>query len=292
MRFVYVPFGGTAPPAAVACDGLVAGAALDLSHWSHNRTPVHLKADTSVEIALAFARERGEHDVRNIANNHFDTDGVLAVWTLLSPEIALAHAPTIIAAAESGDFSEWPRDERGLWLDAAITKLAGVFADAQAYARLLPMLDDLVPAIDGREDLWGEAYRELLEVERSIDDGRISIAKEGRVAVCRHAPREREIPGEWISRRRPAGTDRVLLAFEQSGRFQYRYELPRYAWADTVVRRKLEMPRRGPIKRALGRAWVIKGRRGMTGISYTAEPVELDPATVARTLADLESAAA
>ena len=56
-------------------------------------------------------------------NNHFDTDGVLSVWTLLDPERALAQRDLLVAAAEAGDFDEWPALDRGLWLDAAIRAL-------------------------------------------------------------------------------------------------------------------------------------------------------------------------
>ena len=70
--FVFRPFGSRAPEAAVACDGLVEGASLDLSHWRDNRTPKELKADTSVEIALAYAlAARATRNV--VVNNHFDT---------------------------------------------------------------------------------------------------------------------------------------------------------------------------------------------------------------------------
>ena len=59
-----------------------------------------------------------------VVNNHFDTDGLLSVWVLLDPEQALSCRELLIAAAEAGDFDEWPTFERGLWLDAAVRTLA------------------------------------------------------------------------------------------------------------------------------------------------------------------------
>jgi hypothetical protein len=281
MRFQYVGWGLRAPAGAAACDGLVPGAAIDLSHWSHNKTPRHLKRDTSVEIALAFARERSSHDVELAANNHFDADGVLAVWTLLNPSLALAHEAVIVAAAEHGDFDEWPKDERGIMLEAAIARLASDLGDSEAYARVLPMLDTLVPAIESREDLWGDAYRALLAEERA----EVEVERVGRIAVFTHAPRTPELSGAWLARRAPVGTDRWLIATsEGSGGYKYRYELPRYAWADTVVRPRLQMPKRGIIRRTLGEAWIVKGRRGMTGIAYTLAAVPDQPREVALSL--------
>ena len=58
-----------------------------------------------------------------MVNNHFDTDGLLSIWVLLDPERALACRDLLVAAAEAGDFDEWPTLDRGLWLDAAIRAL-------------------------------------------------------------------------------------------------------------------------------------------------------------------------
>jgi hypothetical protein len=287
MRFVFASWGSKAPPDAAACDGLVPGARIDLSHWSHNKTPKHLKRDTSVEIALAFTKEA--HDLEIAANNHFDADGVLAVWTLLRPELAAAHAELIVAAAEHGDFDEWPRDERGMMLEAAIGALAGGLDDRAAYEKVLPALDTLVPAIESREDLWGSAHRALLDAGKLAGEGRVSVERVGRIAVFAHERGASELPGAWLSKLAPAGTDRVLLAFAD-GRLghKYRYERPRYAWADTVERKKIRQPRRGPIRRRLGPAWIIKGTKGMTGIAYTDRAVPESPAAVAAALAEVD----
>jgi hypothetical protein len=290
VLFRYLPFGQRASGAAVACDGLVPGASLDLSHWDGNRTPLALKRDTSVEIALAFAEQRSDHRLEWVHNNHFDADGVLACWTLLRPEIALAHSGLITAAAEAGDFDEWPSDERGLWLEAAIGRLAEGLDDQEAYRRILPALDRLVPELDGQVALWGPR-RDALEAERErIERGAVEVAREGRIALLIHHPPGLELEGPWIARLAPPGTDRWLIAVaDVDGGWRYRYELPRYAWADTVRRPKIAAPRRGPIRRQLGAAWVIKDRRGMTGLAYTDRAIAEPPPAIARRLAALEA---
>jgi hypothetical protein len=288
MHFDYAPWGREARPGAVACDGLVPGAQLDLSHWSHNRTPAHLKRDTSVEIALAFAEERDRHDVEIITNNHFDADGVLAVWTLLRPELAKKHAELIVAAAECGDFDEWPDDERGMWLESAIASLSAVGGDAAAYARVLPALDELVPAIDRREDLWGDNYRALLARGADLERGAISVERVGRIAVVAHDRGAKEIPGPWLSRSIGMDADRILMAFREGDGWRYTYELRRWSWADTVVRPKPKMPKRGPIRRTMGPAWIIKGRKGMSGLTYTSRPIAEKPRTVAERIAEID----
>src|SRR5262245_9061204 len=93
-RFEFVEESYTGDCPAISCDGLVPGAGLDLTHWQSNRTPARYKADTSTEIALNFvvSREAVEQWANAVAvNNHFDTDGVLSVWTLLDPEKAFSR---------------------------------------------------------------------------------------------------------------------------------------------------------------------------------------------------------
>ena len=118
-RFEFVPgtYAGAAP--AIGCDGLVPGAALDLTHWRGNRTPAEFRADTSTEIALKFAAsaEAARWADAVVVNNHFDTDGLLSAWALLEPSQAAASRDLLIAAAEAGDFDEWPALDAGLRLD-------------------------------------------------------------------------------------------------------------------------------------------------------------------------------
>jgi len=280
LPFAFAPYGAVAPPEAISCDGLVDGAGMHASHWGGNRTPAHLKADTSVEIALRLAAE-GVPSGALVTNNHFDADGVLAVFALLDPELAARHAGLVTAAAEAGDFDEWPADERGLRLEMAIRALAaGARGERDAYARVLPELGALLADVDARRDLWGAEWEALLEAERRAEAGALEAAQEGRVAVFVHRRGVDELPGPVLSRRQPAGASRWLLAFEEEDGFRYHYERPRWAWADTVKRPRLPAPSRNAIAQDLGEGWMIKGELGMTGLLRTMQPVRLTPAEV------------
>ena len=103
MRFQYYTAAiGDTPKLSV--DGTVDNA-IHFSHWQGNKTPPSVKADTSTEIALNLAaapnREELTQGIDLITNNHFDTDGVLSVWTMLNSEPALSLRDKLIAAAES-----------------------------------------------------------------------------------------------------------------------------------------------------------------------------------------------
>src|SRR3982074_528352 len=108
MRFEYY-HDGLANVPKLSVDGTV-GNAIHFSHWKGNQTPASVKADTSTEIALKLVaapnREQLTRGIDLVTNNHFDTDGVLSVWTVLTGERALELRDGLIAAAEAGDFSE------------------------------------------------------------------------------------------------------------------------------------------------------------------------------------------
>ena len=110
-----------------------------------------------------------------MVNNHFDTDGLLSIWVLLDPEQAMAHRDLLIAAAEAGDFDEWPALERGLWLDAAIRALgSGACGRCDAaYQTVLPQLPELIRRLDERRDLWGREWDDLQAAVAALESGRL-----------------------------------------------------------------------------------------------------------------------
>ncbi len=102
MRFEYY-HDGLANTPKLSVDGTVDNA-IHFSHWKGNQTPASVKADTSTEIALNLVaapnREELTGGIDLVTNNHFDTDGVLSVWTMLNGVRALELRDKLIAAAE------------------------------------------------------------------------------------------------------------------------------------------------------------------------------------------------
>src|SRR4028118_933890 len=107
MRFEYYHAGLEDVP-KLSVDGLVPNS-VHFSHWQGNETPTAVKADSSTEIVLNVvaspARAALTQGLELVTNNHFDTDGVLSVWTMLAGERALDLRSALVAAAEAGDFS-------------------------------------------------------------------------------------------------------------------------------------------------------------------------------------------
>jgi len=177
----------------ISVDGAWGAPGLNLSHWPGNTTPPELRHDLSTGSALAFVRlseaERADlaAGCTAIANNHVDTDGVCALFTLLHPELALPREDALLAAARAGDFFQ-PDDEDALVVDAVVTALLA--AQTSPWARDWTGLDtrarhedgcrrviELLPALlDGEREPWRALWEPALQVYRR-DLARLSAAQ-------------------------------------------------------------------------------------------------------------------
>jgi hypothetical protein len=286
-RFVFAARPWTDPEPAICCDGLVDGAGLHLTHWRGNRTPAALKADTSTEIALRFVDSTLAPAWADapVLNNHFDTDGVLSVWTLLHPEAARARRALLVAAAEAGDFDAWPAERRGLWVDAALRAVASTCADeAAAYDRALAVLPQLLDEIDRHHDLWGPEWEAIEAAERGLETGGLMADRLGGLGIVHHKPGTAEIPAPLLARELGLDCRRYLLVFERDAGLDYRYELPHWTWADTVLRPQMAPPEAAALLAALGPDWTADDPAGMTDVVHTRQPVSCAPDALVRTL--------
>lgn len=150
MKFHYASFGSARDydvAKAIGCDGLPP-ARLCLSHWPGNETPRDLKHDLSTGIALNFihipeaARRARFGDFEIVVNDHFDTDGLLAIFACLQPAAAMAHAEQMLFAAEAGDFWRAPTARSAAFdmavsaaTDPARSPLARDFTNLESHAR-------------------------------------------------------------------------------------------------------------------------------------------------------------
>ena len=85
------------------------GTVLALSHWPQARVPSMLSADTSTGIVARYLdAEVAGPAIQVVTNNHYDEDGILAIWMLLTrPRTSDPRRSLAIAAAEAGDFRTW-----------------------------------------------------------------------------------------------------------------------------------------------------------------------------------------
>jgi len=255
----------------LSVDGTVSNS-IHFSHWQGNKTPIELKADTSTEIALNLVTSpQPDRFIKNIdlvTNNHFDTDGVLSVWTVLSGERAAKYRETLIAAAEAGDFSEYssadgvrvslviqgsdqtvPTDDTG---SPFARLLAGddVNDDERCYELILPEVERLLTNVNDFEPLWRDGWKKIVEALESFDRGESMVTEysDSRISLITLAP---EIfSGEGFNPTRHSAPytaiskfargQLFIIAIPTSGGWFYRVDYPYYSWAETVVRPKIE----------------------------------------------------
>ena len=262
--FRFVPFGSSAPHGSLAVDAGVAGATATYSHWQGAQaTPPQLLADTSTGILVQAAGDprRWLDAFPLVCNNHIDADGLLAATFALRPELALDHSVVAIAAAEAGDFCEWPGeagfrlmlrlhqvlrdlgDQRreGTWEESAYQQ---VIAEAPRWFAEAAESD---PERDAEVARVAETIRRLSARHGfSVhDDGRLlTIAWSARLGhPCdQFSPiaigRPDDLPVWAIHGAYPGLARRrvQLLAMATPAGTQYRLEGPRHAWARTVDR--------------------------------------------------------
>lgn len=251
----------------LSVDGTV-GNSIHFSHWEGNETPKEVKADTSTEIALNLVtspnRDSLTQRIELVTNNHFDTDGILSVWTVITGERAADHREVLIAAAEAGDFSEYST-ETGIRVSIAIQgsdqasanndsgsplarRLAGaeVDDDARAYELVLPEVERLITNINDYEDLWREGWERIAEAIESFESGasRVKEFPESEMSLITLTPEIFSASGfnptrhsaPYTAISRYARGALFVIGIPTPGGWFYRIDYPYYSWAETIVR--------------------------------------------------------
>ena len=264
----------------LSVDGTVDNS-IHFSHWEGNSTPTEVKADTSTEIALNLVaspnRAALTQGIELVTNNHFDTDGALSCWTVLTGERALAYRDLLISAAEAGDFSEYSSDD-GVKVSIAIqgsdqaspnnddgSPLARLLAgeevddDARAYELVLPEVEHLLTNINDYDSLWRDGWESVVAAIESFEKGKSSVVESSDISVITLAPELFEGAGFSPTRHSAPYTaiskfatgKLFLIAIPTTSGSFYRIDYPYYSWAETVVRPRIVRRDLGPALQSL-----------------------------------------
>jgi hypothetical protein len=266
MRFEYY-HSGLDDVRKLSVDGTVSNS-IHFSHWQGNRTPLAVKADTSTEIALNLVgspgREQLTEGVELVTNNHFDTDGVLSVWTVMTGERALELREKLIAAAEAGDFSEYsskdgvrasiviqgsdaavPGEDAGSPLVRSLMNGAAI-DEARSYELVLPEVESVLTRTDDYEPLWRDVWQRIESALESFARGESRVEEDfatklslitlapGLYGSQGFSPVRHAAPFTAISAN--AHGQIFLIALPMMNGWSYRVDYPYYSWAETIVR--------------------------------------------------------
>ncbi|MBA2528148.1 MAG: hypothetical protein H0V18_20550 [Pyrinomonadaceae bacterium] len=255
----------------LSVDGTVSNS-IHFSHWEGNKTPDEVKADTSTEIALnlvaALNKQQLTQGIDLVTNNHFDTDGVLSVWTVLTGERARDLREQLIPAAEAGDFSEFST-ENGMRASIVIqgsdqasannetgSPLAAYLAgkeisdDAEAYELVLPEVERVLRNTGEYESLWRSGWEAIASAMESFEKGRSTVEEyqDAHLSLITLAP-EVFSPSGFNPTRHVAPYTAIscyargqvfLIATPYRDGWTYRIDYPYYSWAETVIRPRVK----------------------------------------------------
>ena len=311
----------------LSVDGTVDNS-IHFSHWQGNQTPAELKADTSTEIGLNLVGSPKKLEftqgIEVVTNNHFDTDGVLSVWTVLTGERALEFREVLIAAAEAGDFSEFTSED-GIKVSIAIQgadqaspnnddvsplaqQIAGTsdLDDARCYELVLPEVEKLLTRPSDYESLWRGGWDQIVKANESFERGKSTVeefanAKLSLVILSPEIfsptgfnPTRHSAPFTAISRF--ARGQIYLIAAPINGGWTYRIDYPYYSWAETVVRPRIARQDLRPLIVQLNQLepltsgeWKLDNREMTSAVKFLGTdgllaPSGLSPDVVAQTL--------
>ncbi|MCM3903842.1 MAG: hypothetical protein ND866_19235 [Pyrinomonadaceae bacterium] len=270
MRFEFYHDGLDNLP-KLSVDGTVSNS-IHFSHWQGNQTPDEVKADTSTEIALNLVvspnQRKLTQGIELVTNNHFDTDGVLSVWTVLNGERALDLREQLIPAAEAGDFSEFstengvrasiviqgsdqatPNNESGSPLAAYLSGKV-VSDDAEAYELVLPEVERVLRNTGDYETLWRSGWEAIACAIESFEMGHSKVEEyqDARLSLITLAPEVFSPSGfnptrhaaPYTAISRYARGQIFLIATPFRDGWTYRIDYPYYSWAETVERPSVE----------------------------------------------------
>jgi hypothetical protein len=318
MRFEYYHAGLDDEP-KLSVDGTVPNS-LHFSHWQGNETPVSVKADTSTEIALNLVSsprvDELTQGIELVTNNHFDTDGVLSVWTVLTGARAADLREELIAAAENGDFSEYTTEnavraniviqgsEQPDPNEQTISPLAGYLAgeavtdEARAYRLVLPEVERLLTRTGDYEPLWRDGWQRIADALESFARGASVVEEQGDVSLsvvtlapalfgaagfdgARHA-------APYTAITRHAKGSLYLIAIPMSDGWAYRIDYPYYSWAETVVRPLIERRDFAPLVAQLDRMeehrtgrWKLDGSELTSAVKFVDQGGRLSASSLA-----------
>ena len=149
------------------------------------QTPAHARClsfpdlhdDVSAGMVLNASRAASSYDTPLCDQQSFDVDGLLGVWALTEPKLALDYREVLREAALIGDFREYdpsnPNSEAALKLVCWINEVEKshfyrpfgstheMLDCVEKYEFFLPRLSEILAGLDKYVEIWGPEYERV-----------------------------------------------------------------------------------------------------------------------------------
>lgn len=199
-----------------------------------------------------------------VSNNHFDEDGLVSLFSMIHPQVAVEYKDIFVDIARAGDFGVFENRDAArvsfvlsAWANSELSPLnSSVFArpypevTAILYQELLLRLPKIIEKIDHLKRYWQEEDEFYDLTQAAIAEGKVTIREHEaidllEVTVADGFPGiKREHPASWISSvlhpmvlHNRSQCSRVVVMQGQHYELYYRYE----SWVDFVSR---QIPKR------------------------------------------------
>ncbi|HEY3701339.1 MAG TPA: DUF6687 family protein [Acidimicrobiales bacterium] len=293
-------------PHVIADGAALPSTVLTLSHWPASPTPAALAEDTSARIAFRYLDTVGDWPAPEaVSNDHFDQDGLVSVYALVSPDEALARRAVLEDVAAAGDFATFA-DRDAARVSFALAALAdpersplgaGLFEApytercAGLYEELLGRLAELVDRVEAHRPLWEEEDAALTAAEGALAAGNVTVDEVPDLdlaVVSLPAGQPPALATRFSARHdaacHPAAINnatsalRILLLQGRRYELVFRYE----SWVKYVSRRPLPRVDLGPLADQLqseernGARWSFDGVAALVPSLRLAEGAESD----------------
>ncbi len=189
----YVPYSQLKGVPNIVVDGAAQeDTVLTLSHWPGSGSPPEFRADTSTEIVLNYlattgARKQYAPRVNAVSNNHFDEDGLCAVWAMLHPKLAMERRDLLVDVATAGDFDTYRRPQAAKvvftirdYADSDSSPVADKLTGddgtgSSRYQALLPLLKGFLDDTDRYGPYWGAEWEAMLASKTAMVMGEVDL---------------------------------------------------------------------------------------------------------------------
>ena len=243
----FIPFHQLNDREAIIVDG-AHSSGLILSHWKGQNKLEGIADDTSGAVVLnAISENIPGINNELITATHFDIDGLVGVWSLFEPELALQHAAVLKAVARIGDFRELDlsreEDDAALkivcWIDAEERNRFYVpfgeeyelKACQEKFEWFLPNFAAVVKNPDQFRSVWEKDYLRIKKDYEIIHGSATTVSQKKNIGLTII-----NTPGPvsyYALFSVTHGTDMVLSLYSQN---RYELEYKYTTWVDIVSR--------------------------------------------------------